>query len=72
MATVKLLNYEDASPTAQTVSDDIMATRGIDDVNNFWKVLAHQPDTLKRIWENLKLTVFTCKDFMIKFPICLF
>ena len=54
MATVKLLNYEDASTEAQAVFDDIMTTRGIDDVNNFWKALAHQPDTLKRIWENLK------------------
>ena len=54
MATVKLLNYEEASPEAQAVFDDIMATRGVDDVNNFWKALAHQPTTLKRIWENLK------------------
>ena len=34
--------------------DDIMATRKIDWVNNFWKVLAHDPPTLKRIWSNIK------------------
>ncbi len=54
MATVKLLEYDQSSPEAQAVLDDIMETRGVDDVNNFWKALAHHPNTLKRIWEGLK------------------
>jgi AhpD family alkylhydroperoxidase len=31
-----------------------MATRKSDWVNNFWKVLAHDPAHLKRTWEALK------------------
>jgi len=31
-----------------------MATRGIDDVNNFWKDIANHPLTLKHAWENVK------------------
>jgi AhpD family alkylhydroperoxidase len=54
MAIVKPLNHEDASPRARAVFDDIKATRGVADVNNFWKSLAHDPATLERIWANLK------------------
>ncbi|MEM7030676.1 MAG: carboxymuconolactone decarboxylase family protein [Chloroflexota bacterium] len=54
MSTVTLIEYEDASPEVQAVFDDIKATRNVDDVNNFWKAMAHHPDTLKRIWETLK------------------
>ena len=31
-----------------------MATRKIDWINNFWKVIAHHPPTLKRTWESVK------------------
>jgi AhpD family alkylhydroperoxidase len=48
------IEYADASPEARAVYDDIMATRGVDWVNNFWKVLAHDPTTLRRIWANVK------------------
>ena len=34
--------------------DDIMATRKTDWVNNYWKVLAHHPPTLRRMWANTK------------------
>ena len=34
--------------------DDIMATRKTDWINNFWKVLAHDPTTLRRVWANIK------------------
>ena len=54
MATVKLLDYEDASPEAQAVFDEIKAARNIADVNNFWKAMAHDPGGLRRIWEGLK------------------
>lgn len=54
MATVKLIEYEDAGPEVRVVYDDIMATRQIDWVNNFWKALAVQPDLLRRIWEGVK------------------
>jgi AhpD family alkylhydroperoxidase len=48
------IEYADASPEVRAVYDDIMATRRTDWVNNFWKVLAHDPPTLRRIWANIK------------------
>src|ERR1700738_1124764 len=54
MPMVKMFQYQEASPEARAVFDDIMATRKIDWVNNFWKVLASHVPTLQRIWENVK------------------
>jgi AhpD family alkylhydroperoxidase len=54
MATVKLIEYEEASPEVRAVYDDIMATRQIDWINNFWKALAVQPELLRRTWEGVK------------------
>jgi len=48
------IEYQDASPEVRAVYDDIMATRKTDWVNNFWKVLAHDPASLRRIWTNIK------------------
>ena len=38
----------------RAVYDDIMVTRRIDRINNFWKALAHDPSTLRRTWESIK------------------
>src|SRR6266550_6218832 len=54
MATFGLIEYKDAAPEVRAVYDDIMATRKIDWVNNFWKAIAHAPATLKRTWEDIK------------------
>ena len=54
MATVKPIEYEDASAEVRAVYDDIMRTRKIDWINNFWKALANHPPTLARTWESLK------------------
>jgi len=54
MATLGLIEYEDATPAVRAVYDDIMATRKTDWVNNFWKALAHDPVSLKRTWEDVK------------------
>lgn len=54
MSTLGLIEYEDASPEVRAVYDDIMTTRKIDRVNNFWKAIAHDPITLKRTWESIK------------------
>jgi AhpD family alkylhydroperoxidase len=54
MATVKLIEYGDASPEVRAVYDDIMAVRKVDWINNFWKALAHHPPTLKRTWDSVK------------------
>ncbi|MGB6487861.1 MAG: carboxymuconolactone decarboxylase family protein [Steroidobacteraceae bacterium] len=48
------IEYADASAEVRAVYDDIMATRKVDWVNNFWKVLAHDPPALQRIWSNIK------------------
>ena len=54
MATMPMIEYEDAPPAVRAVYDDIMRTRQVDWINNFWKVLANHPPTLKRTWESLK------------------
>ena len=48
------IEYADAPAEVRAVYEDIMKTRGTDWVNNFWKVLAHDPPTLRRIWANIK------------------
>jgi AhpD family alkylhydroperoxidase len=53
-ATRQPIEYSDASPEVRAVYDDIMRTRGSDWVNNFSKVLANDPPTLRRIWANIK------------------
>jgi AhpD family alkylhydroperoxidase len=54
MPTVPMIEYQDASAEVRAVYDDIMATRKVDWINNFWKVLATHPPTLKRTWESIK------------------
>ncbi len=54
MATLGLIEYQNASPEVRAVYDDIMATRNTDYINNFWKALAHDPATLRRTWESIK------------------
>jgi AhpD family alkylhydroperoxidase len=49
-----LIEYEDAPPEVRAVYDDIMETRQVDWVNNFWKTLAVDPVTLRRTWESVK------------------
>lgn len=54
MPTLGFIEYKDASPEVREVYDDIMATRKTDWINNFWKALANDPDTLKRTWQDIK------------------
>ncbi len=54
MATLGLIEYEAAGADVRAVYDDIMATRGTDWINNFWKALAHDPATLRRTWTSIK------------------
>jgi AhpD family alkylhydroperoxidase len=49
-----LIEYEDARPDVRAVYDDIMQTRNVDRVNNFWKAIANHPPTLVRTWQTLK------------------
>ncbi|WP_337181562.1 carboxymuconolactone decarboxylase family protein [Shinella sp.] len=61
MSTVRLWTDAEveANPRVKAVFDDIRATRKSDFVNNVWRALANQPDTLERIWAGLK-------DIMVK------
>jgi AhpD family alkylhydroperoxidase len=54
MALMPFIEEADASPEVKAVYDDIKTTRKVDWINNFWKVLANDPATLKRTWEDLK------------------
>jgi AhpD family alkylhydroperoxidase len=54
MATLGLVEYNDASPEVRAVYDDIMATRKTDWINNFWKARANDPVTLRRTWTSIK------------------
>ncbi len=39
------------------VFDDIRAVRGTEFINNFWRALAHDPETLKATWDRLKVVM---------------
>jgi AhpD family alkylhydroperoxidase len=54
MATLGLIEYDMASEEVRAVYDDIMATRGTDWINNFWKALARDPAGLRRTWLSIK------------------
>ena len=54
MTTVRMIEYEAASAEVRAVFDDIMESRGIDFVPNFWRTIAHHPPTLKAVWVHLK------------------
>jgi len=54
MPMASMVEYAEASPEVRAVYDEIMALRKTDWVNNFWKVLASHPPTLRRMWDNVK------------------
>ena len=54
MATVKLIEPEDAEGKVKEIYDDITKTRGGDKVNNIWKALANDPDLLEATWTRIK------------------
>jgi len=54
MPTMPMIEYGQASPRVRAVYDDIMASRGTDWVNNFWKALANDEAALERVWQAVK------------------
>ena len=54
MTSQHMVEYSEACPEVRAVYDDIRATRKTEWINNFWKVLANDPATLKRTWESIK------------------
>lgn len=57
MGTIGLISDEAASAEVQAVFDDIRKTRGTNFVNNFWRALANNPETLKSTWEEIKVVM---------------
>lgn len=53
MPLARLIEEADAPPDVRAVYDDIKRTRNTDYINNFWKVLANDPRTLRRTWDDL-------------------
>ena len=58
--------YRTVSPTEATgkvkeVYDDIMATKEIDFIPNFWLALSNNPDHLEATWQKLKTVMKTGK-----------
>jgi AhpD family alkylhydroperoxidase len=51
---VTLIEYAAAGAEVRAVYDDIMKTRGVDWINNFWKALANDPAELRRVWQQVK------------------
>lgn len=54
---VKMVEDGKAPPEVQAVFDEIKAARKTNWINNFWKVLAASPQTMKRIWTSVKLVM---------------
>jgi len=54
MSTVKMVEIAEATGLVKEVYDDIMATKGIDFIPDFWKTIATHPPTLARTWRNIK------------------
>src|SRR5664280_1958185 len=54
MSLFGFIEYAEAGPEVRAVYDDIMATRKVDWINNFWKAIANDPVLLKRTWESIK------------------
>ena len=54
IATVRPVSEDEATGTVAAIYADIKATKGIDAVPNFWRVLATNPAHLEMIWTRLK------------------
>ncbi len=54
MALYPFVEEAAASAEVRAVYEDIKATRKVDWINNFWKVLANHPASLKQTWDSLK------------------
>lgn len=54
MALYPFIEEAAASAAVRAVYEDIKATRKVDWISNFWKVLANHPESLKRTWESVK------------------
>ena len=54
MSIFKTINEKKVKGKVKRIFDDIKNSRKIKKIPNFWRSLAHNPDTLERTWNNLK------------------
>ena len=54
MAIFKPINENEAQGKIKEVFEDIKSSRNIEEVPNFWKYIANDPDTLERTWNSMK------------------
>ncbi len=54
MLLTRYVSEDEATGKVKAVYDEILASRGLARVPNFWKALALNPDYLEATWNNLK------------------
>jgi len=54
MLLTRYVSEEEATGKVKEIYDEIMASRGLARVPNFWKAIAVNPDYLEVTWNNLK------------------
>ena len=54
MAIFNMIEENDAPGQVKEIFEDIKQKRNIKSVNNFWKMLANEPETLERTWNSLQ------------------
>jgi AhpD family alkylhydroperoxidase len=57
MAVLRPLSDEEVSAEALAVFTEIRAARQTDFINNFWRVLAHDPTLLRATWDRLAVVM---------------
>ena len=54
MAIFNMIEENEATGKVKEIFEDIKQKRNIKSVNNFWKMLANEPETLERPWNSLQ------------------
>ena len=54
MAIFNIIEESEATGKVKEIFEDIKQKRNIQSVNNFWKMLANEPETLERTWNSLQ------------------
>ena len=54
MTIFKPINENEAQGKVKEVFEDIKSSRNIEEVPNFWKYMANDPDALERTWNSMK------------------
>jgi AhpD family alkylhydroperoxidase len=52
-----LIGDDEASAEVRALYGDIRASRGVELISNFWRALANDPPTLRRLWDSFNSTM---------------